>query len=63
LGDIIDHELTIASEIADRLQISGSAISRNLTKLRDLKTIYVTSKGKIVYFNYNKGKIFLKIKN
>jgi hypothetical protein len=64
LGDIIDHELTIASEIDDRLQISGSIISRNPTKLRDLKAIYVIGKGiKIVYLNYNNGKIFLKMNN
>jgi DNA-binding MarR family transcriptional regulator len=46
LEDIIDHELTITSEIADSLQISGSTISRNLNKLKDLKAIYVISKGK-----------------
>jgi DeoR/GlpR family transcriptional regulator of sugar metabolism len=43
---IIEHGPTIASEIADLVQISESTISRNLNKLRDLKAIYVISKGK-----------------
>lgn len=63
LEDIIKYEPTIASEIADRLQISESTISRNLNKLKDLKAIDVTSKGKTKYISMTTtGKIFLKIK-
>lgn len=62
LKDIAKNEPTIASEIADRLQISESTISRNLNKLKDLKAIDVDSKGKIKYISTTTtGKIFLKI--
>lgn len=64
MEDIIKHEPTIASEIADRLQISESTISRNLTKLKDLKAIDVNSKGKTKYVSTTTtGKIFLRIRN
>lgn len=64
LEDIVKHEPTIASEIADRLQISESTISRNLNKLKDLKAIDVNSKGKTNYISTTTtGKIFLKIRN
>ncbi len=62
LKDIAKNEPTIASEIADRLQISESTISRNLNKLKDLKAVDVDSKGKIKYISTTTtGKIFLKI--
>jgi DNA-binding MarR family transcriptional regulator len=51
---------TIASEIADHLQISESTISRNLDKLRDLKAIYATSKGKNEYIPTTTTRIFFK---
>jgi CRISPR-associated protein Csa3 len=64
LEDIVKYEPTIASEIADRLQISESTISRNLTKLKDLKAIDVDSKGKTKYISTTTtGKIFLKIRS
>lgn len=62
LEDIAKNEPTIASEIADRLQISESTISRSLNKLKDLKAIDVNSKGKTKYISTTTtGKIFLKI--
>jgi len=46
------------------LQISESTISRNLTKLKDLKAIDVDNKGKTKYIsNTTAGKIFLKIRS
>ena len=64
LEDIVKHEPAIASEIADRLQISESTISRNLTKLKDLKAIDVDSTGKTKYISTTTtGKIFLKIRS
>lgn len=62
LEDIAKNEPTIASEIADHLQISESTISRSLNKLKDLKAIDVNSKGKTNYISVTTtGKIFLKI--
>lgn len=64
LEDIVKYEPTIASEIADRLQISESTISRNLNKLKDLRAIDVDHQGKTKYISTTTtGKIFLKIKN
>ncbi|MFZ2497403.1 CRISPR-associated CARF protein Csa3 [Methanosarcina sp.] len=64
LEDIIKYEPTIASEIADRLQISESTISRNLNKLKELKAINVNHQGKTKYISITTtGKIFLKINN
>ncbi|MHB8100912.1 MAG: CRISPR-associated CARF protein Csa3 [Methanosarcina sp.] len=64
LQDIVTHEPTIASEIADRLQISESTISRNLNKLKELRAIDVNHQGKIKYISTTTtGKIFLKIRN
>lgn len=64
MEDIVKHEPTIALEIADRLQISESTISRNLTKLKDLNAIDVNNKGKTKYISATTtGKIFLKIIN
>jgi CRISPR-associated protein Csa3 len=64
LEDIVKHEPTIASEIADRLQISESTISRNLNKLKELRAIDVNHKGKTNNISTTTtGKIFLKIHN
>lgn len=64
LEDIAKYEPTIASEIADRLQVSESTISRNLNKLKDLRAIDVNHQGKTKYISTTTtGKIFLKIKN
>ena len=64
LEDIVKHEPTIASEIADRLQISESTISRNLNKLKELKAIDVKHQGKTKYISTTTtGKIFLKIRS
>ncbi|RPJ78529.1 MAG: CRISPR locus-related DNA-binding protein [Alphaproteobacteria bacterium] len=64
LEDIINHEPTIASEIADRLQISESTVSRNINKLKELKAIDVEHQGKIKYISATTtGKIFLKIRS
>jgi CRISPR-associated protein Csa3 len=63
LEDIVKHEPTIASEIADRLQISESTISRNLNKLKELRAIDVNHKGKTNNISTTTtGKIFLKIR-
>lgn len=64
LEDIVKYEPTIASEIAARLQISESTISRNLNKLKELKAIDVLHQGKTKYISTTTtGKIFLKIKD
>ena len=64
LEDIVKNEPTIASEMAERLQISESTISRNLNKLKELRTIDVNHKGKTNNISTTiTGKIFLKIRN
>ena len=64
LEDILKHEPTIASEIAERLQISESTISRNLNKLKELRAIDVNHQGKTNNISTTTtGKIFLKIRN
>jgi CRISPR-associated protein Csa3 len=64
LEDIVKHEPTKASEIADRLQISESTISRNLNKLKELRAIDVNHQGKTNNISTTTtGKIFLKISN
>ncbi|MGB9929168.1 MAG: CRISPR-associated CARF protein Csa3 [Methanosarcina sp.] len=64
LEDIIKHEPTIASEIAERLQISESTISRNLNKLKELKVINVDNQGKTKCISTTiTGKVYLKIKD
>lgn len=64
LEDIVKNEPTIASEMAERLQISESTISRNLNKLKELRAIDVNHKGKTNNISTTiTGKIFLKIRN
>jgi CRISPR-associated protein Csa3 len=64
LEDIVKHEPTIASEIAERLQTSESTVSRNLNTLKELRAINVNHQGKTKYISTTTtGKIFLKIRN
>jgi CRISPR-associated protein Csa3 len=64
LRDIVKHEPTIASEIAERLQTSESTVSRNLNTLKELRAINVNHQGKTKYISTTTtGKIFLKIRN
>ena len=64
LEDIVKNEPTIASEMAERLQISESTISRNLNKLKELRAIDANHKGKTNNISTTiTGKIFLKIRS
>ncbi len=50
-------------KMAERLQISESTISRNLSKLKEIGAIAVNQQGKTKYISVTTiGKIFLKIR-
>lgn len=61
LNDVNENSLATLSEIANRLNISESTVSRQLNKLFVMKAVDMNQKGKIkLFFTTLTGKIFLK---
>ncbi|MDP2766725.1 MAG: CRISPR-associated CARF protein Csa3 [Candidatus Methanoperedens sp.] len=47
LSDISEHQPTTITEIAKRTKLSGSTISRFITRLEDMNAVLIAQKGKI----------------
>lgn len=64
LSDVIEHEPTTISEIANRLNISESTVSRHISKSHKWKSIDIVQDGKIKLISATlTGKILIQTQN